>query len=382
MEAVTTEEARSGRPVESHEEKGRRYARLGRRIGLLSWALSAGLLVALLATGWTSRLRDLAFGVSSRPAVALLVYVLILAALFEILRLPLGFYSGYVLEHRFGLSRMSLGMWAKDRLKGLGLGAALGLAAAEIFYGALRRFPATWWLWVAGAFILFGIAMTQLGPVLLFPLFFKFQPLQDEALVERLKALSERAGARVRAVWEWKLGEKSAKANAALVGWGATRRIILADTLLEKHSPEEIEAVLAHELAHHVHGDIGKGMLLESALTLGSLYAIHLVLLRVSPRLGYRGPADFADLPLVLFVAMLLSLVAMPAANAYSRWRERRADGFALRLTRNRSAFIGAMRKLAEQNLTEPKPHPVIEFLFYSHPPISKRIAFAEHVPP
>jgi len=362
------------------EELARRYARSKRRAGLLGWALSASLLVLLLATGWTHALRDFAFRVSPRPELALVVYLLVFGAAAEALRLPLGFYSGYILEHRYALSRMTLWMWAKDRLKGLALGAALGLAATELLYWALRRYPATWWVWVAMVFVLFAIAMARLAPVLLFPLFFKFKPLENEELARRLTALSERVGARVRGVWEWKLSEKSRKSNAALVGWGSTRRIVLADTLLESYAPEEIETILAHELAHHVHGDIRKAILLEAGVVFVTLYLIDRVLVWAKPRFGLQGLADFANLPLVLLVSTVLSLLALPVVNLYLRRRERLADEFALRATRNPQAFIRAMRKLAEQNLAERKPHPVIEFIFYSHPPISKRIAFAEQI--
>jgi STE24 endopeptidase len=357
-----------------------RYTRLKRRLSLLASGLSLLWLIALLTFGWSQRLRDFAFSVSPRPSIALLVYVLVLGAASEALHLPFSFYSGHIVEHRFELSRMTLGKWAKDRLKALGLSAVLGIAAVELLYWALRRYPATWWGWVAASFVFFGIVLTRLAPVLLFPLFFKFTPLENEELVRRLSALCERLGARACGVWEWKLSEKSRKSNAALVGWGSTRRIILADTLLGNHTAEEIETILAHELGHHIHGDIRKAILIEAGLVFGTLYLIHRVLVWATPRYGFEGLADFANLPLVLIVSALFSLLLLPAANAYSRWRERLADVFALRATRNPAAFASAMRKLAEQNLIEPKPHPVVEWLLYSHPPVHKRIAFAEQI--
>ncbi|MFQ5777553.1 MAG: M48 family metalloprotease, partial [Terriglobia bacterium] len=255
---------------------------------------------------------------------------------------------------------------------------ALGLAGAELVYAALRRFPETWWLLCATLFVLFFILLAQLAPVLLFPLFFKFEPLPDEELRQRLVRLSERVGARVRGVWLWKLSEKSRKSNAALVGWGKTRRIILADTLLEKHSPDEVEVILAHELAHHVHNDIGKGIAVQTALTFAGFYAVHRALAAWSEPLGFAGSADFANLPLLLLVTGGLSLLVLPATNAFSRSLERQADAFALRTTGNREAFVHSMEKLAEQNLAQRRPHPAIEFLFHSHPSTQKRIAFAQ----
>jgi STE24 endopeptidase len=232
---------------------------------------------------------------------------------------------------------------------------------------------------LAAVLILFTVVMAQLAPVLLFPLFFKFQPLGNEELASRLRGLAERAGTHVAKVLEWKLGEKSSKANAALAGWGATRRILLADTLLERHTSDEIETIVAHELGHQVHRDIPFSIVVESALTLLALWLVNEALARATPRLGFRGLADFANLPLVLLVIAGVSLLTLPFVNAFSRWRERRADSFALKLTEKPAAFISAMRKLAEQNLAETEPSPAIEFLFHGHPSIAKRIAAAEH---
>lgn len=371
--------ASTGAP--DREARARRYARAQRRLSLAGWALDAALIVVLLATGWTVALRQLALGVLPHPAAALLIYLLMVGALFEAIGLPLGFYGEYVIERRYGLSRMTPWMWVKDQLKSLALGAVLGGALAEIFYWALRRHPATWWVWVAAAVIAFAVVMAQLAPVLLFPLFFKFRPLDNPELAERLRSLAARAGARVATVLEWQLGEKTSKANAAFTGWGATRRILLADTLLERHTGEEIETVVAHELGHYVHRDIPMAIAVEAALTLASLWIVNRVLVWATPRLGYDGLADFANLPLILLVVTLVSLVALPLVNLYSRWRERGADRYALALTRNPEAFISAMRKLAEQNLAETQPNRVVEFLFHGHPSIAERIASAEQAP-
>lgn len=359
------------------EERARHYQRRKRLLSVADFLLGLALLATLLATGWTMALRNWALALSPQPAAALAFYVVALTAIGQALSFPLDFWSGYRLEHQFGLSRQSFSGWLKDWLKALALGFALGLAAVELVYWALARFPDTWWVLCAAAFVAFFILLAQLAPVLLLPLFFKFEPLQDEELCRRLLALSERVGARVRGVWLWKLGEKSKKANAALTGWGRTRRILLADTLLEKHRPEEVEAVLAHELAHHVHNDLWKGIGLQTALTVVGFYALHRALAAWSGPLGFRSLDDFANLPLLLLVGGGISLLALPLANAYSRQLERQADAFALRVTGSREAFIAAMEKLAEQNLAQRRPPPWLEFIFYSHPSIEKRIAFA-----
>ncbi len=361
-------------------QQAKRYHRTRRLVGLASWLVSTVLVIAFLWTGASLWLRDFAYQIFRHPALALLVYASILGVAMKLFHLPASFYRGFRLERRYGLSRQTFWGWAKDYLKASALSVLLGLAALEIVYFALRRYPEFWWVIVAAIFVLFVLVLANLAPVLLFPLFFKFKPLENADLNERLRKLCERVKTGVRGVWEWKLGEKSSRANAALVGWGNTRRIILADTLLENYSPEEIQSILAHELGHHVHADIWRGLALEAALTFVSFYAAHRVLLFATPQFGFRGLADFANLPLLMLAGTALSLVALPLANAFSRHTERAADRFALETTRDRKAFISSMEKLGAQNLAEPKPNRLIEFVFYSHPPVEKRLALAREM--
>jgi STE24 endopeptidase len=227
----------------------------------------------------------------------------------------------------------------------------------------------------AGAFALLIVGLANLAPVVLLPLFYRLKPLDRNTLRARLLALADRAGARVLGAYEWGLGDKTRKANAALTGLGSTRRILVSDTMLAEYSDEEIEVVLAHEIAHHVHGDIWKGIVYESVLILAGFYFAARLL---SAPAGLRGVDDIAGLPLLLLAAGAVSIVMMPVAHAMSRRFERSADRFALDLTRNPAAFVSAMRRLSAQNLAEEQPSKVVQWLFYSHPPIRERIAAAE----
>jgi STE24 endopeptidase len=230
----------------------------------------------------------------------------------------------------------------------------------------------------AGA--LFGglaLALAFSAPVLLLPLFYRFEPLDREPLRDRLVALAARAGAPVLGAYTWKLGQKTRTANAALVGMGATRRILVSDTLLDEYSDEEIEVVLAHELAHHVHRDLWTAIALDVLLTWSALAAANVVLAWSWQRLGLRGPADIAGLPVLVLAVAGWSLLAAPAGHALSRVHERRADRFALELTGNAAAFIAAMKRLSAQNLADERPSRLVEILFHSHPPIPQRIAAA-----
>ena len=356
----------------------KRYHRTRRILSVTAFVLDLALLVALLSTGWTITFRNWSEHASDHPAVALLIYLAVFGLAAKSVVLPLDFVRGYWLEHRYGLSNLAMRGWIKYQLKGFAVGGALAALGLEFLYWTLRRWPAYWWIVSAIGFIGFFILLANLAPVLIFPIFFKFKPLENDALTHRLVELSRRAGTRVKGVFEWKLSEKTKKANAALVGLGNTRRIILADTLLANFTEDEVEAVLAHELGHHVHRHIFQGMAVQAGATLLGFYLADFALRRLSPFFGFRGPADFANLPLFALVITGLSLVLLPAVNAHSRFMERQADAYALRAIPGSPAFVSSMDKLAELNLAERKPDPWIEFIFHSHPSIEKRVAFAE----
>ena len=343
----------------------------------LAWSVS--LLLTLVWSGAAVTLRHTLESVTgtSRPTLLVVLYVAILVLLHEIGALALGYYGGFVLDRRYGLSTQTARHWLADQGKSVLLTFMLGAAAAALIYWTIRVSQTWWWLLSGATFALLIAAMANLAPVLLLPLFYTIKPLGRDELRRRLLALAERAGARVLGIYEWGLGDKTRKANAALTGLGATRRILVSDTMLADYSDDEIEVVLAHELAHHVHGDIWKGLLFESALMLAGFFVAAQVLALAGPRFGLAHPGDVAGLPLLLLSAGAVSLVMVPAAHALSREHERRADRFALELTRNPAAFVSAMRRLGQQNLAESEPSKLVEWLFHSHPPLSERIAAA-----
>jgi STE24 endopeptidase len=368
-----------------NEDKATRYHRVKRQATVLGFVWTVLLLAGLMWSGASVALRDAAQSAAAMlstgplsPALTVLMYVLFIALINEACSLPFGLYSGYLIEHRYGLSNESLATWMRDEAKSFCVGLVLGGSAAALIYGLIRFSPEWWWLLAGGLFALLIVGLTNLAPVLLLPLFYTVKPLRQEALRVRLLALAERAGARVLGAYEWGLAQKTKKANAALAGIGGTRRILVSDTMLAEYSDEEIEVVLAHEMAHHVHGDIWKGIAFESALILAGFYLASVALTALSERFGLSSTADPAGLPLLLLASGGVSLVMIPIAHAMSRAHERSADRFALTLTRNPGAFISAMRRLGAQNLAEENPSRIVQWLFYSHPPVRDRIAAAE----
>jgi STE24 endopeptidase len=356
------------------QKKAKEYARIRHRLLALDLILTALALVVVLALGLNVWLKQIVPAITRDVWLSTFLYFAVAFIAYGALFFPLSYYSGFVLEHRYGLSTQTLRAWLADALKSGALGIILGGLVIEVIYAVLRAMPETWWLWASAFMILFSVVLANLAPVLIFPIFFKFKPLDDVELAARLTALAERAKTRVRGVYTMYLSEKTTAANAALMGLGNTRRIVLGDTLYEKYSHDEIETILAHELGHHVHHDIGWGLLVESVVTIVGFYIADVFLKWSVTQLHYAGIADLAAFPLLGLVIGAFGLVTTPLGNAFSRWRESLADGYALQATRNAPAFIGAMEKLANQNLAELEPERWVEVLLYDHPPIGKRI--------
>jgi STE24 endopeptidase len=363
-------------PMDSPE--ARRYNRIRRWLEISEFVFSFALLVILLVTGWSGTLRDFALRLGFQNySLSIFLYVLLLLVISKVLGIGLDYY-GFRLEQRFKLSNQNLRAWIWDEVKGFLVALVLGAIVVELLYFTIRQWPQHWWMLAWALFMVLFVVLAQLAPVVLLPIFYKFEPLDNEDLRRRLVVLSERAGTRVRGVYRWKLSEKSKKANAALTGLGSTRRIILADTLLDNYAPEEIEAVLAHELGHHVHRHILKSILVQAAITLFGFWAANWTLHYAVDQHMFEELSDFANLPLLVLVSTVLSFVLMPALNAYSRFNERQADKYAFESIAGVEPFISSMNKLAEQNLAERTPSKWVEWFFHSHPSISGRVAAAE----
>ncbi len=365
-------------PVQADSPEARRYNRIRRWLGVTDFIVGLAFLIILLATGWSDSLRDLAYRLGFQNySLSLFMYLLLLLAIGKALGIGLDYY-GFSLERRFKLSTQRFRSWVWDEAKGFVVGLVLGTVVVEVLYFTLRQWPQHWWILAWALFMGMFVVMAQFAPVVLFPIFYKFEPLDDEDLRRRLVVLSERAGTRVRGVYRWKLSEKSKKANAALTGLGATRRIILADTLLDNYTQDEIEAVLAHELGHHVHRHILKSIFVQALITLFGFWVANWTLHYAVDRHMFEELSDFANLPLLALVSVVLSFVLMPALNAYSRFNERQADRYAFESIASVEPFISSMNKLAEQNLAERTPSRWVEWFFHSHPAISRRLAAAK----
>lgn len=362
----------------ARQRKAKEYARIRHRLLVADLTIAAIYVLVLLLSGLSAWFKARLLLVTTHPLVVIALYFVAFSIVYGLLGFPLSYYGSYILPHRYGLSTQTLRGWLADQAKGAALSLGIGLVAMEVMYYLLRAFPSIWWLLTGILFLFFIVILANLAPLLIVPLFFKFRPLEDEELVSRLISLAERAGTRVRGVFTIDLSTKATTANAALMGLGNTRRIVLGDTLMEKYDPDEIETILAHELGHHVHGDIWRGIAVQTALTLVGLFLADRLLHWGVAHFAFEGLADVAAFPLVAMAIGGLAVLTMPLANAYSRWREALADQFSLEMTGKPRAFISSMTKLANQNLSEAEPEPWAEFLLHSHPAIGRRIKRAQ----
>jgi len=368
-------------PAPSAEQQAKEYEAAHNRLFVVRILLTLAALAVYQLSGAS---RTLAEGLHLRFGSAWYlvngIYTLVTVFGFAALMFPLSLFTDFTLEHRYGLSKQGMVGWFLDFLKALALELILAVVFFEVIYALLRFAPHLWWAWATMFYVLFAVVLTSIAPVLIMPLFHKFEPLDNPTLGEAVKSFVEQAGLRVVGVFRWGLEEKTNTANAALTGLGRTRRIILGDTMLTGYTTEEIIAVLAHEVGHYKHRDILRLMASGSILAAIGFYTAHLVLHVLIVTFGFQTAADIATFPLFIFCLFVFSLITMPVANAYSRRREYRADDYAVRSVGSASPLVGALEKLANQNLADRSPAAWIEFLLHSHPSINRRIARARQV--
>ncbi|MBI2093107.1 MAG: M48 family metallopeptidase [Candidatus Omnitrophica bacterium] len=361
--------------IESNSAKA--YARIRYRLLGFDLLLTVVFLSVFWVSGFSGYLADYWQRETSNNWLIFLGYLLVFSLCQYLVSFPLHYYSTFHLEHRFGLSRMSRKAWWIREAKQIALGGVLGLLIIEAGYALLRHKPETWPLWATLGWLAFSVVLARVFPTLLLPLFYKTTRLEDTALNQRLLSLCNRAGLPVLGTFRFNLGAETRKANAALAGVGQTRRVLLADTLLSEFSPDEIEGVLAHELAHYRFHHIRK-LLILSAIGSWIVFSLTDYLgKKWAASFGLSGLADIEGFPLLMLWLFFVGLVARPLQNGISRAFEWQADRFAVALAKP-SAFAGALRRLGTLNLADPHPPRLVEWFFFDHPAISRRIQAAE----
>lgn len=355
------------------QKRAKRYHNDHLKLSLLEQIFSLAVLLIFTVYG-SQVLATWADSLAPHPWLTNALYVGILLIVFTLLGLPFD-WSGYQIELKYDLSNQSAQSWAMDQLKGTLISLVISLCLIPALFLALTSLQ-YWWLWAWLAGTGFTLFISFIAPTVLMPLFYDFTPLEDEQLAERLTQLAEQSGVEVIGTFKMGAEAKTEKAVGGLTGMGSTRRIILSDTLLDNFSEDEIETVIAHELGHHVHGDMWWGIARNSLMLLAGLFVTNLVLPALTGLFGLE--MGIASLPCLAIIMGGLFTVLSPIDNTLSRIRERKADYFALDLTGKDDAAASTFIKLSKQNLSDAAPHPVVKLLFHDHPTALERVQAAK----
>jgi len=345
---------------------------------LILWDFLYGAVIALLLLNlrWSARMRDLAERITPFKPLQTFIYWAEYSILTFILGAPLAIYEGYIREHQYGLATQTFGPWAWDQTKGLLLGIGLGGILAVVLFGIVRRLPRTWWIWGAGVTALFMVFSVMIVPVFIVPIFNKVTKLDDPKVTTPILSLARANGIPAKDVWEVDASKQTTRMSANVSGFGNTMRITINDNLLRRGSPEEIEAVMGHEMGHYVLNHIPKDLLFFSVLIVLSFaflrWSLGWSLARWGERWQIRGIGDTAVVPLVILIVSLIGFVTTPLLNTHIRTSEHEADMYGLNASRQPDGFAQAAIHLGEYRKMHPGP--IEEYFFFDHPSGYNRI--------
>lgn len=357
-----------------------RHSRIVETLYFVGTAYSIGVLALLLLSGASRKMRDLAAGVTKKWWLMTALYIVFFTLAISILDFPLSYYAGFVVPHQFDLTDQTFGAWMSDEMKGLAVGLLMSVIVGMLALFGIRKFR-RWWLvlWLGTIPIILLLVVIQ--PVILDPIFNKFEPLKNRQLKQELLTLASRAGIEGGNVYQVDKSKQTKTMNAYVNGIGPTKRIVMWDTLLAKMTDEEVLAVMGHEMGHYVMKHMWKGLAFFIVLAFGVYWIGQRIhdrgIARWGTKWGITGPGDPASVPWLLLIVSVISFLLSPVGSSFSRHLEHNADIFSLELTHFNEPMARAFVKLAEDSKRDPSPHPFIEFWRYSHPPIAKRIEFA-----
>jgi len=343
-------------------------------ISVVKSSVSFILLYLFISTGYSLALQNYIKTFTDSAYIVFLLFVFSIGIFSSILFMPVNFYTGFYLEHKYKLSNQTFFKYIIENLKSMLVGLLIGVPILLLFFFVINKFGDLWWLVFASLMFLISVVLSQIFPVLILPIFYKIVPLDDEELKSRIRNLAVKVGIKIENVFTFNMSKNTKKANAALTGLGRTKRIILGDTLLSNYSKDEIETVLAHELGHYKHKHLLKNILFGTASSFLTFFIISVLYKNSIHWFSFISITQIAALPLLSLWAMIIGLIQSPIGNILSRKYEYQADRYAIESTRKPKSFINTLEKLTDQNLGDREPHPFVEWFFYSHPSIKNRI--------
>ena len=343
---------------------------------LWDFLYGAAVLLLLLYLRWSAAMRNLAERVTRFNSLQTFVYWLEYLVLTSILVFPLTVYEGYFREHKYGLATQTFGPWMGDQLKGLGVGLVLGGLIATLLFGVVRRLQKTWWIWGAIVATLFMIFVTLIAPVYIVPIFNKVTRLNDPKIVDPILSMARANGIPAKDVFQIDASRQTTRMSANVSGFAGTMRITLNDNLLRRGSPEEIQAVMGHEMGHYVLHHIYTAMMFFLIVIVVAFaylrWSLQWALQRWGEKWQIRGIGDTAVLPLVVLLASIFFFVLTPILNTFVRTQEYEADMYGLNTSRQPDGEAQADIHLGEYRKMDPGP--VEEFIFFDHPSGRNRI--------
>ena len=360
-------------------KSAKKYNNIKLAIGISENILSFILILLFIWLGYSTKLESYLSNYFTNQYLLFLAFLFVLGIAGSMLSFPISYYTGFYLEHKYNLSNQTFWKWISEGLKALLVSLVIGVPILLLFYFALIQFGEIWWLPFAVLMFFISVVLSQIFPILIFPIFYKITPIENENLKERIRSLAKNAKLKVENVYKFNMSKNTKKANAAFTGLGKTKRIILGDTLLDNYTEDEIETVIAHELGHFKKKHIIKNILIGTVSSFLTLYLIALLYKNSLSWFGFSDITQVAALPLLALWSMLIGIVQSPIGNILSRKFEYEADEYAVEETRNPLAFKNTLEKLTDQNLGDREPHPFVEWFFYSHPSIKNRINAIEN---
>ena len=361
---------------EEKQVKAKTYENEKRKIGIVGSLLSLVFILLFYSSG----LSDYLANINLSFIYVFLIYVTIFLVLSTIIGLPLGYYSSYVHEHKWGFSNYTNKTWLLDQLKSFAVSLILLPILLGLFFWVLWKFPDTWWLVAATVTTLVSIIFVTLFPVVILPIFNKYDPIEDEKLTNQLSDILHKAGLKPSGFFRQDMSRQTKKENAFLAGMGKTRRVVIADNLLENMSLSEIKSVIAHEVGHYHFSHLPKNILIGTIQQLIIFYLLNIIMKILYPEFLTSNTNNLSLFPMFsLIMSLLSSLLFGPLNNMISRYFERQADRTSLELYPDKDSFQKAMAGLANRNLSNAYPEWWVKLLYYSHPPIGERLSFAEN---
>ena len=355
------------------------YFEGGYWLQLWDFLLGAAVLIFLLQSRLSARIRDWAARISSWRGIQDLLYFIVFLLITSVIQFPLVVYESYIREHKYGLATQTFGPWMRDQLVGLAVGAVLGGIAVMGLYAIIRRLGKNWWVWGAAASILFQAIIVLIAPVYIAPLFNTFNKLQDPKIKDPILSMARANGIPATEVYEVDASRQSTRVSAYVSGFLGTERIVLNDNLLNRCTPEEIQSVMGHEMGHYVLHHVYKDLLFFGVLAVIGFaflnWGMHWSLARWGDRWGTRETTDVAALPTAVVLLAIFFFVLTPVTNSWTRMQEYEADIFGLDAARQPDGEALVDLKLGDYRKLDPSP--LEEMIFFDHPSGRTRITAA-----